>query len=103
MKQIMPLSDYVVMQLRDRKDVSIILPENISPADDERNEFIVLYKGPECKWLEIGDGVVVNPKAVILFKYAGIEYYMTREQLVGCALREKDDFDNLKSDARNLG
>ena len=88
MRTVTPLKDFVVMEVINRETSKIVLPENYDKLK-MISRFVIKFIGPECVEVEIGDGVVVAPEAIVKFQHNGQDYFMTREENVGAVLREE--------------
>lgn len=89
MREIIPTKDFIVMQVKHKDTGKIILPDNYDQAK-LTSQFEIVYKGPTCKDVKVGDGVVVAPEAIIKFPFNGQDYFLSREENVGAVLREMD-------------
>ena len=87
MRNVLPLKDFVVMELKNRETAKIILPENYDKMKFI-SRFVIKYVGPDCIEVKLGDGVVVAPEAIVKFQHNQQDYFLTREENIGAVLRE---------------
>jgi len=88
MRTIMPIRNFVVMELINRETCKIVLPENYDKLK-MISRFVIKFIGPKCVEAKIGDGVVVAPEAIVKFQHNGQDYFLTREDNIGAVLREE--------------
>ena len=87
MREIVATKNFVVMELKIILKSRIALPENASPIDGV-SMMEVIRVGPKCRYIKVGDAIVVDPQAVIKFKHGDTDYFVTNEDNVGAVLRE---------------
>lgn len=89
-REIVPLDDYIILLPPDRDGSRIVVPEqhknNVNVIGV--GELEVAMVGPNCKTVQIGDHLVVDPAGVPMFAHEGKNYFITREKLVGAILRK---------------
>ena len=89
MREIIATKDFVVMEVRHKDTNRIVLPEDYDNTKFQ-HLFEVVYIGPECVEIEIGDGVVAAPEAIVKFQHNNQDYFLSREENVGAVIREMD-------------
>jgi hypothetical protein len=90
MRDILPQKDFIIMELQQVTSTRLVLPETMDKMRDPTHEFRITIKGPTCKFVKVGDGVVVPGEAVVKFAHNGKDLYLTREKNIGAAIREMD-------------
>jgi co-chaperonin GroES (HSP10) len=85
-RQLIPIKDYIILEMITIKASGIILPQMDKPTDV--TEFKVFAIGKNVKEVAVGDIVVCNPDGVLVFSEGTKKYYLTREDAVGLVKRE---------------
>ena len=85
-RQLIPIKDYIILEMMTIKASGIIVPDMDKPSDI--TEFKVYAVGKDVKEVAVGDIVVCNPDGVLVFSEGTKKYYLTREEAVGLIKRE---------------
>jgi co-chaperonin GroES (HSP10) len=71
-----------------RQDSIIVRPDNLDPTK-EGGAFEVVSVGVDVKEVQVGDGVVTVPQAILKIVHEGDVVFITKEQNVMAILRKE--------------
>lgn len=86
---VMPLWDYVILEMDLDYVSKIIRPDTADPKKVGTLELKVITIGPDCYNIKIGDRLIFNPGAVVTFAYEGKQYWLISERATGVVIAEK--------------
>ena len=83
---LMPIWDYIILELSEDKKSRIIKPDTLDPAKVGTLELVVLFTGPDCRNIKPGDRLIFNPQAAVIFAYEDRTYYLISERATGAVV-----------------
>lgn len=89
MSRMIPTKDFIILVAPEKKS-RIMLPENRNQNLVDSTELIVKSIGAECKLVRPGDHIVADAQAIIMFMLEKERYFLTKEENVGCIIREEE-------------
>jgi hypothetical protein len=85
-RELIAVSDFIVLELPEKKGV-VELTDQGKKNVVEGAKLIVCKVGPKCKKVKTGDSLIVAPEAIVTFVFEKQQYFLTREENVGCIIR----------------
>lgn len=89
MRKMIPTKDFVILEMPAKRS-NIFLPENRSQNIVDSTELIVKLTGADCKIVRPGDRIVADAQAIIMFTLNKEKLFLTREENIGCIVREEE-------------
>ena len=80
---IMPLWDYVILELPEDERSQIIKPDVAKTEIHGTLELVVLFTGPSCVNIKPADRLVCNVAALVPFACRGKQYWLISERATG--------------------